>query len=235
VHIVCPPSQLSNIYINTVVLIVDCLLFRPSLRLQPGRLREGNSSALLEWICSFSLAEWKFWPIICRHFLSVYCYAKLIHLLPRSLSVLCMQLKALDQVFVDSFRICIDGELVTSLVMNGLAFRWLWFVYLIAIPSNTSTTPSMIDNIGIQSLVGGGWRWRVRIWWKFRYYHCFCKSLWISSVSLFIVAATPAAAAAAASREAATEGLRVGREAATEDYGRNTWATGGAWASVSSQ
>jgi hypothetical protein len=81
-HCLPPLPTIQYIYINTVVLIVDCLLFRQSLRLQPGRLREGNSSALLEWICSFSLAEWKFWPIICRHFLSVYCYAKLIHLLP---------------------------------------------------------------------------------------------------------------------------------------------------------
>ena len=61
-------AHLSNTSDNVVLIWLICLFFRRSLRLQPGRLKEG-SSTVLEWVrvdCRLSLPKWKFWLVICR-------------------------------------------------------------------------------------------------------------------------------------------------------------------------
>ena len=61
-------SHLSDTSDTVVLIWLICLFFRRSLRLQPGRLKEG-SSTVLEWVrvdCRLSLPKWKFWLVICR-------------------------------------------------------------------------------------------------------------------------------------------------------------------------
>ena len=118
--------HLSNKSVTVVLIWLICLFFRRSLRLQPGRLKEG-SSTVLEWVrvdCRLSLPKWKFWLVICR--LLYQCTASSYCHLDQCLYCLYNSKLWMKCLWILSIFILMVMSMLVNILIN-MGF-WLWFM-----------------------------------------------------------------------------------------------------------